>query len=329
MGADFALHPVEAEVGCAVPLDPPQPGCLAPGTLYHFRLVATNSDGKNEVEATFTTKPPFEIAETFATEVGTDAAIIHATVNPLGIPATGFFEYVDDATYQADKANGHDGFSASLKFPDVDAGAAPIDFGSGETAKAASAQLSSLAPGTTYHYRIVVADPFVALPGPERAFTLFPGPLSPSNGCPNAAFRTGPSAALPDCRAYEMVSPVDKNGGEIKVLGSATNFPARLEQSSADGAAFAYSSITAFAGAASAPWTSEYLATRREGSGWSTAAISPRRELSHSQNSVYARFDIPYKAFSSDLFERLADSRLRPDLGRMRAGRLRQPLSPR
>ena len=301
VGADFTLHPAEAEVGCPVPLNPPQPGCLAPGTSYHLRLVATNSDGKSEVEATFMTKPPFEIAETFATEVGTDAAIIHTAVNPLGIPATGYFEYVADASYQADKSEGHDGFSASLKFPDIDAGAAPIDFGSGETAKAASAQLSSLAPGATYHYRIVVTDPFVALPGPERAFTLFPGPLSPDNGCPNAVFRTGPSAPLPDCRAYEMVSPVDKNGGEIKVLGSAINFPARLEQSSTDGAAFAYSSITAFAGAVSAPWTSEYLATRHEGSGWSTAAISPRRELSHSQNSVYARYDIPYKAFSSDL----------------------------
>lgn len=34
--------------------------------------------------------------------------------------------------------------------------------------------------------------------------------------CPNAAFRTGPGAELPECRAYEMVSPPDKGGNDVR-----------------------------------------------------------------------------------------------------------------
>jgi hypothetical protein len=297
VGSDFSLHSFEVEVGCTSPEFPPQPSCLKPGTEYRFRLVATNADGSREVEGEFETKPPFEILETFATDVGSTEGRLHSVVNPLGIVTTGYFEYVSDAKYQVN------GFAEASKAPDVDNSEAPLSFGSGEAGKEVSARISSLEPGVAYHYRIVVTDPFVSKAGPERTLRTFPLTATPANPCPNTVFRSGPAAKLPDCRAYEMVSPVDKNGGDVKVLGSTLNYPARLEESSVDGNRFAYSSVTAFGDALSAPWSSEYIATRHAGQGWLTHAVSPPRE-SNSLTLIPAfKWDAQYKLFSPDLSE--------------------------
>lgn len=50
------------------------------------------------------------------------------------------------------------------------------------------------------------------------AVALLPAGTASADGCVNAGFRTGPSAGLPDCRAYEQVSAIRKFGNAVWAL---------------------------------------------------------------------------------------------------------------
>lgn len=77
--------------------------------------------------------------------------------------------------------------------------------------------------------------------------------------------------ALPDCRAYEQVSPVDKNGGVVAFpYGTAVR---GLTGSSPDGNRVLYTAIQSFAGASSNPGHS--YRGERSAAGWRTTDLSP------------------------------------------------------
>ena len=93
-------------------------------------------------------------------------------------------------------------------------------------------------------------------------------------GCPNAQFRSGPSERLPDCRAYEQVSPAAKAG-----LDAVTFEPTLPAQAStcegSEACAVAYMNVgAAFAGAQGSDIPNAYVATREAG-GWNTTAVTP------------------------------------------------------
>jgi hypothetical protein len=111
----------------------------------------------------------------------------------------------------------------------------------------------------------------LALALTATATTLSTGaPMAVADGgCANEAARTGLSANLPDCRAYEQVSPTDKGGFDINFYGA--------NRASDSGNAFEYESNGTFAGAAGAAHADDYLATRT-GTGWSSVALTPRQD---------------------------------------------------
>jgi DNA-binding beta-propeller fold protein YncE len=294
--ADFENHTAAVTNTCSSE-HPLEATCLKPETAYYFRAIASNADGTVTGEKVeFTTLPPLQIDATWATEVGTDTARVNAEVNPLTIHATAHFEYVDDATFQADQPNGFEHAKIT----------GTLDFGSGEAPLARAAQLAGLQPDTIYHYRLVASDPFfLAVTSAAHVFTTFASPVVGAEQCPgNAAFRTGPSAGLPDCRAYELVTPLNKNNGDVLTRSNVTGFPTALDQSSTAGSGFTYSSYRAFADPQSAPYTDQFLAVRHERGqaeeGWSATAINPPRST-QSPLGPAASLENEYDAFSSDL----------------------------
>ena len=272
---------------------------LTPGTPYEVTLIAENKGGSASAgpEPFATLVAPPAIDATFATDVITTEAAIHAQVDPGGAPTTVHFEYITQEQLERNEEEGEEGFTGAEATPES------FPIGSDNADHQASANLTGLTAGTVYNYRTVAANaqsPVGGTPGPVKAFTTYAS-LTPETDCPNQAFRAGPSAFLPDCRAYEMVSPVNKNGGDVTTLCNIACYRTALDQASLDGDKFTYSSYKAFADAASSPYSSQYLATR-SANGWSTDAVSPPRGRTlFPFGDAGWDLDVQFKAFSEDL----------------------------
>ena len=200
-------------------------------------------------------------------------ALVQAQINPNFFPDTRY--YVEWGTSSC----------AAGGCPNQAPVAAPGSILTTKTTKAlvktAAVVLDGLTPGTTYHYRFVAEstgggpvfgtgpEP-TPIAGGEATFRTYAEPeVEP---CPiNEAFRTRASALLPDCRAYELVSPLDKASGDILALREfTTELPSTLDQSSVNGNRMAYGTYRSFGDAVSAPFTTQYIAARGPMAGQAT-----------------------------------------------------------
>ena len=201
-------------------------------------------------------QPPTEptLGKELVAEVGTSEAKLGALANPGGIPTTYRFEYGTTTAY-----------GQSTPFPEG-------SVGEGLTSRTVWASASGLAPGTTYHYHVVATNELGTVTGPDQTFTTA---TAAQVTCPNEAVRGGYSASLPDCRAYELVTPVttlssqpDPGRYESEVEDSPAGLAAR------DGDSLAYISNDILPGSDSGG--PDYVATRGE-SGWSSENVTPRQ----------------------------------------------------
>jgi hypothetical protein len=205
--------------------------------------------------------PPIVESVSFA-NVGEKEAELKAEIEPFGLTTHYAFEYV---TRQQFEESGDFTGAQIAGEGDIPAGNSPVSVAAGAT---------GLQPETIYRFRVVATNEEGSDEG-EGEFATFPAGPPPS--CSNEALRTGFSALLPDCRAYELVTPPSTNSRPpTGVNGNLGTFFATRE-ASPDGNAVSFEiyggSLPGFEATGSLAGD-PYLA-RRDANGWKTSYEGP------------------------------------------------------
>ena len=226
---------------------------LDPKTTYEARVTVTKPFGfapVSEDSQPFTTLGAKPTIEGFGSaNVSAHAVDFHVQIDPHGTDTSYHIEYGPSLGYGS-------------QTPEA-------DLGESFESQTATAHLDGLEPAF-YHFRVVAHNEFGTATSADQTFSFYP------DVCPNAAVRqlTG-SESLPDCRAYELVSPSD--------AGSALLYPGGPSSSYATSP-----SRFGFFGALSSipgPWNppnttgDQYVATRTT-TGWKTHFVGVPADVS-------------------------------------------------
>jgi hypothetical protein len=198
--------------------------------------------------------------------VGANSANLRAEIDSGGLATTYLFEYTTEAEFRVK------GFIGATKIPQTG-----IGIGTGTVQQ----RLGNLEADTSYRFRTVATNNLGITVGKTRSLRTD---------------ESSPLFSLPDNRGWELVSPVDKNGGEIQGFGE--NRGGGVIQAGAQGGAVTYTSASSFANAAGSPGPNQYVSSRG-GSGWATDNITlPMLSGTYSEAPDSG---VPYQLFSGDL----------------------------
>ena len=217
---------------------------LLPATRYQFRAVAESSEGTRYGTGEFESLPPISVRNFTTQVVGPELVTLKAELNPNGQFSTYTIHLGTDTNYRAGSSQGT--LASGNEFVDTE-----ITF-------------PGLQPNTKYHYQFVGENGYGESKTVDQTFTTERSAAEEraAEHCPNTQLREeNNSLSLPDCRAYEQVSAVHKEGGEA--------FPGMYFAPGGERAI--YVANGAFAGAAANEIAIFYLAHRTE-AGWVTTA---------------------------------------------------------
>jgi DNA-binding beta-propeller fold protein YncE len=172
------------------------------GKTYHFRLHAVNSAaGVYGDDKTLETRATAQVSEVTVSEITGSSALLSAHVNPRSSEGAHYhFEYGACTTAGECPTSP---YGTNVPVPD-----ATVAAGAGDVV--VSQHIEGLTAGATYHFRIAVEDGD-GLATPQREGTFVFEPALAACGMSRPAL----DDVLADCRAYELVTPPDKNGGLI------------------------------------------------------------------------------------------------------------------
>ena len=196
-------------------------GDLSVGSTYHYRIVATNSGGTTFGEdrsfTTLNTAPVVSTGE--ASSVQPTSVVLNGTVNPGGLATTFLFEYGTTPSY-----------GSKIPLPSK-------LIGSGTSDVPVSEVLSGLAPGTTYHYRVIGSNAEGTIYGEDRSFSTphlppsamtkaattvksgsatLNGAVNPNGVATSYQFEYGPTASY-GTKVPAAPQAVGAGSGEVKV----------------------------------------------------------------------------------------------------------------